>query len=160
MVVQSRAEAHLVGDFAELVVTLAHGLEAGLRRIGAIGREHDQVVRAELLEKGHGGLRAGDHFGAPRGVVRRTVVGNGNDVAAALGCLFPQVRGSYVVGLEDLGKLRHADPDEAGVLHDVEDVGERHTRKRVPQVGAQRPSNVLVGGQAPGGASQRGREEC
>src|SRR5450759_931328 len=37
VVVQSRAEAHFAGDFAELIVALAHALEAGLRRIAAIG---------------------------------------------------------------------------------------------------------------------------
>ena len=68
--------------------------------------------------------------------------------------------GGDAVGLEDLRKLRDAQADEAGILHDVQDVGEGHAREVVPEVGAQRPSNVLVGGQPPGGARQGGPEKC
>ena len=73
---------------------------------------------------------------------------------------FPlEVRRRHVVLVENLRKLRHPDADEAGVAHHVQDVGERNRRERVPQIRAERPANVLVRGQAAGGAGERAGEK-
>ena len=104
-------------------------------------------------------LRVGDHLGAARRVVRRAVEGNGDDAAAALGDLLLHLRGGDVVGLQDLRKLRHAQADEAGVLHHVENVGEGHAREGVPEIRSESPLDVLIGGKAAGGARERGGQQ-
>ena len=97
-------------------------------------------------------LEIGDHFGAASGVVRRTVEGNGHDLAPAPGGFFLHSRRRHVIGLQDLGELSQTKTNEAGIPHDVENIGERHTGEVVPQVRAQRPLDVRVRGRTPGGA--------
>ena len=50
--------------------------------------------------------------------------------------------------LQNTGKLGHADADEAGIPHDIENVGERHWLEVVLKIRADRPLHVPVRGQA------------
>src|SRR6185437_4206608 len=123
VVMEAGAEAHVIGGGADGVEAIAHGLEAfGRDAFVAVGREDDEVTGAEVLEKGHGGFGGGDDGVAFGGVVRIAVEGVGDDAAAALFGFGAHLGGGDVVSGEDLGELSYAQADEAGVLHDIEDV--------------------------------------
>ena len=77
-------------------------------------------------------MTAWTRLGAPRGIVRWTIEGYRDDVASSLGRLLLHLDRRDAVRLEDLRELSEADADEAGVAHDVEDVGEGDARERVP----------------------------
>src|SRR5262249_3164618 len=82
------------------------------------------------------------------------VKGDGDDVEVAFGDFFFELRGGGVVGGEDLRELGNADTDESGIAHYIKDVGERNAGEVIPEVRAEGPFDVAVGGEAVCSASQ------
>jgi len=64
------------------------------------------------------------------------VEGDRDHVQIPLGDFLFQFRCRDLVSVEDLGELRHPDPDEPCIPHHIEDVSEWNSWKRIPEVSA------------------------
>ena len=89
-------------------------------------------MRTEVLQEIHGRARVGQHLGKLRRVMGGPIERYGHDLKTTLGhFLFELCRGDVLLR-QYARKLRQPNTDEAGIAHDIQDLCERHRRKRIP----------------------------